>query len=104
VETTNIELKVLSVDMDRLTKQVEKLVESMQASFNNDHRNDLRHEQVLSKIENMIEAVKRAHSRIDILDLKASDYSTFKTKAITYGTVGSVALAFFSQFILKHFA
>lgn len=104
MDDTGIEVKVLRGDLDRLSREIEKLVNAMQHSTNNDHRNDIRHEQVLSKVETMVDAVKRAHSRIDALDAKASDYSTFKTKAIAYGTVGSVALAFLSQFILKHFA
>jgi hypothetical protein len=89
--------------MGRLTKQVEKLVEAMQVSNDRAHSSELRQEKVLGEIGRMMGEIERAHKRIDSLDTKSSDFSTFKTKVIAYGTVGSVALAFISQFIVKHF-
>jgi translation initiation factor 2B subunit (eIF-2B alpha/beta/delta family) len=93
----------MTQDMARLTKQVEKLVEELKVSNDRTHQSELRQERVLSNIDRMMEEVERAHSRIDTLDIKSSDFSAFKTKVITYGTVGSVVLAFITQFIVKHF-
>jgi chromosome segregation ATPase len=103
VDQVEVDLKLLSSDMLRLTKQVEKLVEAMQVSNERAHQSELRQEKVLGEIGRMMEEIERAHSRIDSLDAKSSDFSTFKTKVIAYGTVGSVALAFASQFVVKHF-
>jgi chromosome segregation ATPase len=103
VDQVEVDLKLLSSDMLRLTKQVEKLVEAMQVSNDSAHQSELRQEKVLGEIGRMMKEIERAHSRIDSLDTKSSDFSTFKTKVITYGTVGSVALAFASQFVVKHF-
>jgi chromosome segregation ATPase len=89
--------------MARLTKQVEKLVEAIQENNDSAHQNELAQEKILHKMDRVMEEVERAHSRLDSLDAKSSDFSTFKTKVITYGTVGSVILAFLSQFIAKHF-
>jgi chromosome segregation ATPase len=98
-----VDIRVLTSDMARLTKQVEKLVEEMKVSNDRAHQSELRQEKVLGEIGRMMEEVERAHKRIDSLDTKSSDFSTFKTKVIAYGTVGSVVLAFISQFIVKHF-
>jgi chromosome segregation ATPase len=103
VEQVEVDLKLLSSDMLRLTKQVEKLVEAMQVSNDSAHQSELRQEKVLNRLDRMMEEIERAHSRIDSLDTKSSDFSTFKTRVIAYGTVGSVVLAFISQFIVKHF-
>jgi chromosome segregation ATPase len=103
VDQVEVDLKLLSSDMLRLTKQVEKLVEEMRANNESAHQSEIRQEKVLSSLDRMMKEIERAHSRIDSLDTKSSDFSTFKTKVITYGTVGSVVLAFISQFIVKHF-
>jgi chromosome segregation ATPase len=103
VDQVEIDIKLLTSDMSRLTRQVEKLVEAMQVSNNSAHQSELRQEKVLGEIGRMMKEVERAHSRIDSLDTKSSDFSVFKTKVITYGTVGTVVLAFISQFIVKHF-
>jgi chromosome segregation ATPase len=104
VEQVEIDLKVLSSDVFRLTKQVERLVEEMKASNESSHHSELRQEKVLSKLDRMMEEIERAHARIDSLDTKTSDFSMFKTKVITYGTIGSVVLAFLSQLLVKHFS
>lgn len=103
MDQVEIDIKLLTSDMSRLTRQVEKLVEAMQVSNNSAHQSELRQEKVLGEIGRMMKEVERAHSRIDSLDTKSSDFSVFKTKVITYGTVGTVVLAFISQFIVKHF-
>jgi predicted RNase H-like nuclease (RuvC/YqgF family) len=103
VEQVEIDIRVLTSDMARLTKQVEKLVEEMRAGNENSHQSELRQEKVLSTIDRMMKEIERAHSRIDSLDMKSSDFSVFKAKVITYGTVGSVVLAFIAQIIAKHF-
>jgi translation initiation factor 2B subunit (eIF-2B alpha/beta/delta family) len=103
VDQVEVDLKLLSSDMFRLTKQVEKLVEEMRANNESSHQSEIRQEKILNRLDRMMEEIERAHSRIDSLDTKSSDFSTFKTKVITYGTVGSVVLAFISQFIVKHF-
>jgi translation initiation factor 2B subunit (eIF-2B alpha/beta/delta family) len=103
VDQFEVDLKLLSSDMFRLTKQVEKLVEEMRANNENSHQSEIRQEKILNRLDRMMEEIERAHKRIDSLDTKSSDFSTFKTKVITYGTVGSVVLAFISQFIVKHF-
>jgi chromosome segregation ATPase len=95
---------VLVHDVVNLTKQVEKLVEAMQVSNDRAHQSELRQEKVLGEIGRMMDEVERAHSRIDSLDAKSSDFSAFKIKAITYGTVGSVVLAFIAQLLVKHFS
>jgi predicted RNase H-like nuclease (RuvC/YqgF family) len=104
VEQVEVDLKILSSDMIRLTKQVEKLIEEMRATNESSHLSELRQEKILNKLDRMMEEIERAHSRIDSLDTKSSDFSTFKTKVITYGTIGSVVLAFISQLIVKHFS
>jgi chromosome segregation ATPase len=103
VDHVEYDVKMLTSDMARLTKQVEKLVEALQVSNDRAHQSELRQEKVLGEIGRMMGEIERAHTRIDSLDTKTSDFSTFKTKVITYGTVGSVILAFISQFIVKHF-
>jgi translation initiation factor 2B subunit (eIF-2B alpha/beta/delta family) len=103
MEQVEYDVKLMTQDMARLTKQVEKLVEELKVSNDRTHQSELRQERVLSNIDRMMEEVERAHSRIDTLDIKSSDFSAFKTKVITYGTVGSVVLAFITQFIVKHF-
>jgi chromosome segregation ATPase len=104
VEQVEVDLKLLSSDMFRLTKQVEKLIEEMRATNESSHLSELRQEKILNKLDRMMEEIERAHARIDSLDTKSSDFSTFKTKVITYGTIGSVVLAFVSQLLVKHFS
>jgi hypothetical protein len=103
VEQVEIDVKLLVSDMSRLTKQVERLVEEMRAGTERSHLSELRQEKVLSNLDRMMEEIERAHSRLDSLDIKSSDFSVFKTKVITYGTIGSVVLAFIAQLIVKHF-
>jgi methyl-accepting chemotaxis protein len=103
VDQVEIDIKLLTADMHRLTKQVEKLVETMQVSNDRAHQSELRQEKLLGEIGRMMGEIERAHTRIDSLDTKSSDFSAFKTKVVTYGTVGTVVLAFISQFIVKHF-
>jgi chromosome segregation ATPase len=103
MESVEGTVQLLTADMSRLTKQVEKLVEALQVSNDRAHQSELRQEKVLGEINRMMKEVERAHSRIDSLDTKSSDFSTFKVKAVAYGTVGSVVLAFIAQLAVKHF-
>ena len=83
----------LESTVDRLVQQIDKLVSAFDRTYEADHKLDITMQLQNSRLENSLDALKRAHERCDNLDKRVSPLEHFRTQVLTYGTVVTLVIS-----------